>query len=88
MLWWLLEKGQLPFAECGHNRGMNELKVNQQQTIAALHEQGWSKCRIAREIGMDRKTVRRYLAKVGTAKSPGNPQTGSLLGRGRARKFV
>jgi transposase len=56
---------------------MNELKVNQQQTIVALHEQGWSKRRIAREFGVDRKTVRRYLAKAAAAKSPTNPQTGS-----------
>jgi DNA replication protein DnaC/transposase len=56
---------------------MNELKVNQQQTIVALHEQGWSKRRMARELGVDRKTVRRYLAKAAAAKSPTNPQTGS-----------
>ena len=41
---------------------MNQLKVNQQQTIVALFEQGWSKRRIARELGLDRLTVRRYLA--------------------------
>lgn len=54
---------------------MNELKVNQQQTIVALYEQGWSKRRIAREFGVDRKTVRRYVAAL--SKSPANPQTGS-----------
>ena len=54
---------------------MNQLKVNQQQSIVALFEQGWSKRRIARELGLDRLTVRRYLAAAG-AKSP-TPRTGS-----------
>lgn len=54
---------------------MNQLKVNQQQSIIALFEQGWSKRRIARELGLDRLTVRRYLA-VAAAKSPA-PRTGS-----------
>ena len=56
---------------------MNQLKVNQQQSIVALHELGWSKRRIARELGLDRKTVRRYLATAALSKSPTNPQTGS-----------
>ena len=55
---------------------MNQLKVNQQQTIVALHERGWSKRRIARELGLDRVTVRKYLA---AAKSPG-VHTGSVDG--------
>ena len=53
---------------------MNQLKVNQQQTIVALRQQGWSKRKIARELGLDRVTVRKYLAAA--AKSP-TPQTGS-----------
>ncbi len=53
---------------------MNQLKVNQQQTIVALHQQGWSKRKLARELGLDRVTVRKYLAAA--AKSPA-PQTGS-----------
>lgn len=72
---------------------MNQLKVNQQQSIIALFEQGWSKRRIARELGLDRLPVRRYLAaatavsksptpRTGSdeaveAKSPTNPRTGS-----------
>jgi transposase len=56
---------------------MNQLKVNQQQSIVALREQGWSKRRIARELGLDRKTVRRHLAAFALSKSPTNPQTGS-----------
>jgi transposase len=58
---------------------MNQLKVNQQQTIVALKARGWSRRRIARELGLDRKTVRRYLATVGDPKSPTNPHTGVLL---------
>ena len=57
----------------GMLRAMNQLKVHQQQSIVALHEQGWSKRKIARELGLDRVTVRKYLA---AAKSP-IPQTGS-----------
>lgn len=54
---------------------MNQLKVNQQHTIVSLFGQGWSKRRIARELDLDRATVRKYLA-ARTAKSPA-PQTGS-----------
>ncbi len=54
---------------------MYQLKVNQQQTIVALHRQGWSKRRIARELDLDRATVRKYLAEA-DSKSP-TPQTGS-----------
>src|SRR5579864_2866893 len=52
---------------------MNQLKVKDQQAIMVLYEQGWSKRKIARELGLDRVTVRRYIA---AAKSP-TPQTGS-----------
>jgi transposase len=55
---------------------MHQLKVTQQQTIIALHQQGWSKRRIARELGVDRSAVRRYLA-AAEAKSPTDPRTGS-----------
>lgn len=54
---------------------MNQLKVNQQQNIIALHAQGWSRRRIARELGLDRETVAKYLA--GNSKPATNPQTGS-----------
>jgi hypothetical protein len=54
---------------------MYQLKVNQQQSIIALHEQGWSGRRIARELGLDRGTVGKYLA--GSSKPATNPQPGS-----------
>jgi len=53
---------------------MNQLKVNQQETIIILVQKGWSKRRIARELGLDRATVRKYLRAL--SKSPA-PQTGS-----------
>ena len=39
----------------------NYLKMGQRETILTLHEQGWSKRRIARELGVDRAAVRRIL---------------------------
>ena len=53
---------------------MYQLKVNQQQSIVALHEQGWSGRRIARELGLDRGTVRISLA--GISKPATDPHTG------------
>jgi transposase len=40
---------------------MNRLKVSLQQSIITLAERGWSKRRIARELNVDRATVRRQL---------------------------
>jgi DNA-binding transcriptional regulator LsrR (DeoR family) len=39
----------------------NYLKMGQQETILSLHQQGWSKRKIARELGVDRGAVRRIL---------------------------
>ena len=39
----------------------NVLKVTLQATINSLHDRGWSRRRIARELGIDRETVGRYL---------------------------
>lgn len=55
---------------------MNQLKVNQQQSILLLHERGWSRRRIARELALDRGTVRKYLA-AAAPKPATNPHTGS-----------
>jgi transposase len=55
---------------------MHQLKVNQQQTIVALYQQGWSKRKIARELGVDRSAVRRYPT-AADSKPPTNPPTGS-----------
>ncbi len=58
-------------AEAGIPSGAmaNVLKVQQQEAISALAARGWTRRRIARELGLDRKTVRRYLAARGS-KSP------------------
>lgn len=40
---------------------MNQLKVNQQETIVTLWKRGWSARRIAREMGYNRETVGEYL---------------------------
>jgi transposase len=44
---------------------MNLLKVNEQQAILALDARGWSQRRIARELGLHRETVGRYLRLAG-----------------------
>src|SRR6266481_2948523 len=76
---------------------MYQLKVNRQQSIIALHERGWSRRRIARELGLDRGTVGKYLAgkakpatpqtgsgEAGPSKPATNPQTGSIVHSGPA----
>ncbi len=52
----------------------NVLKVNHQEAIRSLHEQGWSQRRIARELRLHRRTVGRY---IDAAKCTSNPITGS-----------
>jgi hypothetical protein len=41
---------------------MNQLEVSIQQSIIVLAGKGWSRRRIARELGIHRETVGRYLA--------------------------
>jgi len=50
----------------------NVLKVSHQETIRSLHEKGWSERRIARELGINRRTVRRYASKC-TIPPTGSP---------------
>src|SRR5262245_22405830 len=55
---------------------MNQLKVHIQQTIVTLHQQGWSGRKIARELGLNRGTVSRYLRQVAKpANLPTGPET-------------
>lgn len=56
----------------------NILKVLEQNNIHELAAQGWSRRRIARHLGLDRKTVRRYLRdgpKSPTLSTPGSGVT-------------
>jgi transposase len=55
----------------------NLLKVAMIDAILSLHRQGLSQRRIARELGVNRETVARYLSEVGTAPKPGNAPPGS-----------
>jgi len=53
----------------------NVLKVSHQETIRSLHEKGWSQRRIARELGLHRRTVGRYIEaapKCTTISTPGS----------------
>ncbi len=54
---------------------MNQLEVNQQETIFSLRKRGWSARRIARELDFDRETVRRYLRREEA--KPATPTAGS-----------
>src|ERR1700758_2209569 len=55
----------------------NVLKVSIQTSIYGLAERGWSTRRIARELGIDRETVGRYLRLA----KPANSITGASGGR-------
>ena len=61
-----------------HRRGVNTLKVNEQHAIHSLHGRGWSRRRIARELGIDRGTVGKYL----DAAKPAIPTAGSEVPAG------
>jgi hypothetical protein len=54
---------------------MNQLDVSLQHSIATLTAKGWSARKVARELGVDRETVSRYL-RLETAK-PAIPPIGS-----------
>ena len=57
---------------------VNRLKMANVQAIQVLARQGWSGRRIARELGLDRQTVRHYLRTGGADDSkPANAPTGS-----------
>src|SRR5215469_12032019 len=53
----------------------NQLKVAMIETILSLRERGWSQRRIARELGIDRQTVARYLHQQS---GPANPAIAPL----------
>ncbi len=47
----------------------NHLSMSNQQAIIGLIERGWSQHRVARELDVDRKTVRRHVRLNQAAKS-------------------
>ena len=61
----------------------NVLKVSLQATIYSLHGRGWSRRRIARELGIDRETVGRYLLLAEPAIS-----TAGIEGAGEAEPAI
>jgi transposase len=56
---------------------MNYLKVNEQQSILTLAGHGWSRRRIARELKLDRATVRRHLEGATANAAISTPGSGS-----------
>jgi transposase len=61
---------------------MNQLKVNQRQTIVTLWKRGWSARRIAEELGCDRETATKYGRLDGS--KPASPSPGSDEEKGSA----
>jgi len=55
----------------------NLLKMAKIQSILSLHAQGWPARRIARELGVDRETVRKYVLRQSCEAKPANLPTGS-----------
>lgn len=55
----------------------NLLKMAKVQSIRSLHAQGWPARRIARELGVDRETVRKYVLQQSCEPKPANLPTGS-----------
>lgn len=55
----------------------NLLKMAKVQSIRSLHAQGWPARRIARELGVDRETVRKYVLEQTCEPKPANLPTGS-----------
>ena len=55
----------------------NLLKMANVQSILLLHAQGWTQRRIARELGVDRETVRKYVRQGLCGAKPANVLTGS-----------
>ena len=52
----------------------NQIKMALIETILTLHRRGWSQRRIARELGIDRETVKRYL-RLESAPKPAKART-------------
>jgi len=51
----------------------NHINMGEREAIARLYEGGWKKRRIARELGLDRKTVRRHILALERSKGTISP---------------
>jgi IS30 family transposase len=56
---------------------MNQLNVSLQHSIVTLSAQGWSARKVARELGLNRETVGRYLRLAANAAKPAISPPGS-----------
>ncbi len=56
----------------------NSLNVALVESIRSLFAQGWSRRRIARELGVDRETVGKYVSERSCGAKPANLPTGSV----------
>ena len=54
----------------------NVLKVSHQEAIRSLYQKGWSQRRIGRELGINRRTVRRYIEGGGKVHHHFDPRRG------------
>ncbi len=63
----------------------NLLKVVMVETILSLHSRGWSKRRIARELGIDRETVARHLRLAASGSKPATAPIGSSPSDGESK---
>ena len=54
----------------------NVLKVSHQEAIRSLYQKGWSQRRIGRELGINRRTVRRYVEEEAKCTSISTPGSG------------
>ncbi|MEY2606195.1 MAG: hypothetical protein QOH31_4011 [Verrucomicrobiota bacterium] len=77
----------------------NVLKVSLQTTIYSLAQRGWSRRRIAKELGINRETVGRYLRlpkpaistagfEDGEAPKPAISITGNLAGKEESKPAI
>src|SRR5438874_477053 len=57
----------------------NQLRMGLVQSIVTLHAHGWSRRRIARELGVHRQTVGRYVNCAGSAKPASIAPPGSAV---------
>src|SRR5262245_7408692 len=66
----------------------NQLKVAMIATIVSLRQRGWSQRRIARELGINRETVARYLRQLPTPANPAIAPSGSQDAEGASNPAI